>query len=72
VIAGSSASIAGAVHIVPPMIVNTGYVAPFAAAVKAKAKRPVFVAGRINQPSLHRCRVVYAAFESSLRMEGKD
>jgi 2,4-dienoyl-CoA reductase-like NADH-dependent reductase (Old Yellow Enzyme family) len=52
VIAGSSASIAGAVHIVPPMIINTGYVAPFAAAVKAKVKRPVFVAGRINQPQI--------------------
>ncbi len=52
VIAGSSASIAGAVHIVPPMIVNTGYVAPFAATVKAKVKRPVFVAGRINQPQI--------------------
>jgi 2,4-dienoyl-CoA reductase-like NADH-dependent reductase (Old Yellow Enzyme family) len=52
VIAGSSASIAGAVHIVPPMIINTGYVAPFAAAVKAKVKKPVFVAGRINQPQI--------------------
>ena len=52
VIAGSSASMAGAVHIVPPMIVQTGYVAPFAATVKAKVKKPVFVAGRINQPQI--------------------
>jgi 2,4-dienoyl-CoA reductase-like NADH-dependent reductase (Old Yellow Enzyme family) len=51
VIAGSSATLAGAIHIVPPMIVeSTGYVAPFAAAVKAKVSKPVFVAGRINQP----------------------
>ncbi len=51
VIAGSSATLAGSVHIVPPMIVEaTGYVAPFAAAVRAKVKKPVFVAGRINQP----------------------
>jgi 2,4-dienoyl-CoA reductase-like NADH-dependent reductase (Old Yellow Enzyme family) len=51
VIAGSSATIAGAVHIVPPMIVeSTGYVAPFAATVKANVGMPVFVAGRINQP----------------------
>jgi 2,4-dienoyl-CoA reductase-like NADH-dependent reductase (Old Yellow Enzyme family) len=53
VIAGSSATIAGSVHIVPPMFVeSTGYVAPFAAAVKAKVTKPVFVAGRINQPQI--------------------
>ncbi len=53
VIAGSSASLAGAIHIAPPMaIAATGYVAPFAAAVKAKVKRPVLVAGRINQPQI--------------------
>ncbi len=52
VIAGSSASILGAYHIVPPMLVETGYVAPFAAAVKAKVAKPVFVAGRINQPQI--------------------
>jgi 2,4-dienoyl-CoA reductase-like NADH-dependent reductase (Old Yellow Enzyme family) len=52
VIAGSSASFAGAVHIVPPMIVETAYVAPFAATVKANVKKPVFVAGRINQPQI--------------------
>ncbi len=51
VIAGSSATVAGAIHIVPPMIVEaTGYVAPFAATVKANVRKPVFVAGRINQP----------------------
>ncbi len=52
VIAGSSASLAGAIHIVPPMIVAAGYVAPFAAAVKAKVAKPVFVTGRINQPQI--------------------
>ena len=52
VIAGSSASYAGAIHIVPPMIVDNAYVAPFAAIVKANVKRPVFVAGRINQPQI--------------------
>jgi 2,4-dienoyl-CoA reductase-like NADH-dependent reductase (Old Yellow Enzyme family) len=50
VIAGSSASVAGAVHIVPPMIIENAYVAPFAAAMKAVVSKPVFVAGRINQP----------------------
>ncbi|MSP84167.1 MAG: FAD-dependent oxidoreductase [Alphaproteobacteria bacterium] len=53
VIAGSSSTVAGAVHIVPPMIVEaTGYVAPFAATVKANVRMPVFVAGRINQPQI--------------------
>ena len=52
VIAGSSASVGGAVHIVPPMSVDAGYVAPFAAAVKARIDIPVFVAGRINQPQI--------------------
>lgn len=50
VIAGTSASLGGAVHIVPPMMIGNAYVAPFAAAVKARIKVPVFVAGRINQP----------------------
>ena len=52
VIAGSSASVAGAIHIVPPMAIETGYVAPFAAAVRAVVNKPVFVAGRINQPQI--------------------
>lgn len=50
VIAGSSASLAGAIHIVPPMIVENAYVAPFAKAMKSVVTKPVFVAGRINQP----------------------
>ena len=52
VIAGSSASIAGAIHIVPPMAIGTAYVAPFAAAVRQVVDKPVFVAGRINQPQI--------------------
>ncbi|MFN3460463.1 MAG: FAD-dependent oxidoreductase, partial [Oceanibaculum sp.] len=50
VIAGTSASFGGAVHIAPPMAIANGYVAPFAAAVKRKVKAAVLVAGRINQP----------------------
>jgi 2,4-dienoyl-CoA reductase-like NADH-dependent reductase (Old Yellow Enzyme family)/thioredoxin reductase len=50
VIAGSSASFGGAIHIAPPMALANGYVAPFAAAVKARVKAAVLVAGRINQP----------------------
>lgn len=50
VIAGTSASLGGAVHIVPPMAIANAYVAPFAATVKAQVDIPVMVAGRINQP----------------------
>ena len=52
VIAGSSTGLAGSVHIVPPMSVEAGYVAPYAAAIKARVSVPVFVAGRINQPQV--------------------
>jgi len=50
VIAGTSATAAGAVHIVPPMTVKTAYIAPYAGLVKSRVSIPVFVAGRINQP----------------------
>jgi hypothetical protein len=52
VTAGTSAGLAGSVHIVPPMAVETAYVAPFAAAIRARVTIPVFVAGRINQPQI--------------------
>ncbi len=52
VIAGSSASLGGAIHIVPPMAVEGGYLAPYAAAVKARVSATVMVAGRINQPQV--------------------
>lgn len=50
VIAGTSASLGGAIHIVPPMFQRTAYLAPFAHAVKQAVDIPVLVAGRINQP----------------------
>lgn len=50
VIAGTSAASAGAVHIVPPMTVGHGYLAPYASKLKQATGAPVFVAGRINQP----------------------
>jgi 2,4-dienoyl-CoA reductase-like NADH-dependent reductase (Old Yellow Enzyme family) len=52
VTAGSSAGLAGSVHIVPPMAVETAYTAPFAAAMKARVDVPVLVTGRINQPQI--------------------
>lgn len=51
VIAGTSMSSGGAVHIVPPMSVSNAYMAPFAGKLKqACGGTAVFVAGRINQP----------------------
>ncbi|MFO0991569.1 MAG: FAD-dependent oxidoreductase [Hyphomicrobiales bacterium] len=50
VVAGTSATLAGAVHIVPPMAIPHAYLAPFAATVKAAVAIPVIVTGRINQP----------------------
>ena len=47
---GTSASLGGAIHIVPPMSEKTGYLAPDASRVKQRVGIPVFVAGRINQP----------------------
>jgi 2,4-dienoyl-CoA reductase-like NADH-dependent reductase (Old Yellow Enzyme family) len=52
VAAGTSASLKGSVHIAPPMFFSGGYTAPFAAALKELVERPVFVAGRINQPQI--------------------
>ncbi len=52
VTAGSSAGLAGSVHIVPPMAMATAYTTPLSAALKARVGIPVFVAGRINQPQI--------------------
>lgn len=52
VTAGTSAGLAGSVHIVPPMAFETAYTAPLAAAIRAQVDIPVFVAGRINQPQI--------------------
>lgn len=50
VTAGSSATLAGSVHIVPPMAVANAYTLPLAAAVKEAVSVPVLAGGRINQP----------------------
>ncbi len=50
VVAGTSASLGGSVHIVPPMSIENAYTAPLAAQVRAVAGVPVIVAGRINEP----------------------
>jgi len=50
IVAGTSASLGGAIHIVPPMAIAAAYLANEAAAFKASLSIPLFVTGRINQP----------------------
>ncbi|MNF44350.1 putative N-methylproline demethylase [compost metagenome] len=50
IVAGTSASLGGAIHIVPPMAVEAAYLAKEASTFKAGLAVPVFVTGRINQP----------------------
>lgn len=64
VIAGTSASASGSVHIVPPMSVPTAYLAPFAQRVKQATGKPVLVAGRINQP--HEAERIVAGGEADM------
>ncbi len=52
VTAGTSAGLAGSVHIVPPMAIETAYTAPLASTIRAQMDIPIFVAGRINQPQI--------------------
>lgn len=49
---GSFSSFASAIHSVPPMIYEPGYVGPLAGSIRARVKPPVFVAGRINHPQV--------------------
>ncbi|MBS0241569.1 MAG: FAD-dependent oxidoreductase [Proteobacteria bacterium] len=49
---GSMAGLGGSIHVVPPMEIANGYVAPQAATLRQAVGLPVFVAGRINQPQI--------------------
>ncbi|WP_410952839.1 FAD-dependent oxidoreductase [Pseudomonas sp. S1(2024)] len=50
IVAGTSASLGGAVHIVPPMAIQPAYLAREAGTFKQHLSIPLFVTGRINQP----------------------
>ena len=50
VVAGSSATLAGSVHIAPPMFEEVGYTAPLGKAIKEGTGVTTIVTGRINQP----------------------
>lgn len=47
---GTSATLSGSGHIVPPMTTATGYTTSVAARTKAVVSVPVIAAGRVNQP----------------------
>ena len=64
VVAGSCSSFDGGIHVVPPMAIAPGYVAPFAAAIKAKVTKPVIVTGRINRPEV--AEAILAAGQADL------
>ncbi|KMW56675.1 2,4-dienoyl-CoA reductase [NADPH] [Candidatus Rhodobacter oscarellae] len=50
VVAGSSGTLAGSIHIAPPMYEEVGYTAPLGAAVRKRTGLPTIVTGRLNQP----------------------
>lgn len=50
IVAGTSASLGDAIHIVPPMAIEPAYLAREAGTFKARLAIPLFVTGRINQP----------------------
>jgi len=50
VVAGSSATLAGSVHIAPPMYEEAGYTAPLGQAIRERTGLTTIVTGRINQP----------------------
>ena len=50
IIAGTMRRLDGSIHVVPPMAVENGYLAPMAGIYRQAVRVPLFVAGRINQP----------------------
>lgn len=64
---GTSASLAGSDHIVPPMSEAVGYSVPYAAKVKERVSIPVFAAGRVNQPQDGE-RILAAGFADAVVM----
>jgi len=67
VTAGTSATHAGSVHIVPPMAIASAYTAPLSHAIRQAVSVPVLVGGRINQPQEAE-RVLAAGFADACGM----
>ena len=51
-VAGTSASLGGSVHIVPPMGLESAYLASYGQGIRQVTGKPVIVTGRINQPQV--------------------
>jgi 2,4-dienoyl-CoA reductase-like NADH-dependent reductase (Old Yellow Enzyme family) len=64
VVAGSSATLAGSVHIVPPMYEDVGYTAPLGKAIRERTGVTTIVTGRINQP--HKAEQIIAEGHADL------
>ena len=52
IVGGTSASLGGSIHISPPMGIERGYLAPTAARIRERTRKPVIVTGRINHPRI--------------------
>lgn len=50
IVAGTSASLGGSIHIVPPMVYDNAYLKNEALALRAGLSLPLILTGRINQP----------------------
>ena len=50
IIAATTASYDGWMHIIPHMVHEPGYLAPLSKDIKTEVDLPVFIAGRVNQP----------------------
>jgi 2,4-dienoyl-CoA reductase-like NADH-dependent reductase (Old Yellow Enzyme family)/thioredoxin reductase len=64
VVAGMSSTLGASVHIVAPMGIPAGYIAPYARRVKEATGLPVIATGRINQPQV--AEAVLAAGDADL------
>ncbi|MDA1069906.1 MAG: FAD-dependent oxidoreductase [Proteobacteria bacterium] len=52
VVAGMSSTLGSSIHVVPPMGIPAGYIAPYARRVREATGLPVIATGRINQPQI--------------------
>ena len=49
---GSTSSARGGVHVVAPMALRPGYIAPYARAIRSAVDLPIIATGRINEPRI--------------------
>ncbi len=50
IVTGTSASLVGSVHVVPPMGVDSAYITRYSETIRKEVDKPVIATGRINQP----------------------